>query len=245
MNVKFRALTAGALFFIGAGSVVAQTTKGDTASVKEIEEVVVVAYQKQKKEAIVGSVANVDKKVIETQQATSVVSALQGTVSGVNIITSGGQPGDNPSIYIRGVGSINASTQPLIILDGAQFGGNLNSIPQDQVESMTVLKDASASALYGSRAANGVIIITTKKGKRNSKPTVNLTSIIGVSSPAVKFHKTLGAAEFMRGTWQAIKNNQQYGSNLSESAAAQYATNNLVSTLGYNPYNVATPIDFD
>ena len=83
-------------------------------------------------------------------------------MSGVNIITSGGQPGDNPSIYIRGVGSINASTQPLIILDGAPYGGNINSIPQDQVESMSILKDASSAALYGSRAANGVIIITTK-----------------------------------------------------------------------------------
>ena len=100
------------MFYLGTGIALAQS---DSSKVKDIEEVVVVAYTKQKKEAIVGSVAKVDSKVIESQQATSVVSALQGTVSGVNIITSGGQPGDNPSIYIRGVGSINASTQPLII----------------------------------------------------------------------------------------------------------------------------------
>lgn len=244
MNVKLRALTAGVIFFAGF-SAQAQKASSDTTSVKEIDEVVVVAYSKIKKEAIVGSVAKVDKKIIETQQATSVLSSLQGTVSGLNIVSSGGQPGSNPSIYIRGVGSINASTQPLIILDGAPFGGNMNSIPQDQVESISVLKDASATSLYGSRAANGVIIISTKKGKKNSKPTVNLTSLIGVSSPAVKFHETLGAADFMKGTWQAIKNTQQYGNNLSESAASQYASNNLVPTLGYNPYNLANPIDFD
>lgn len=242
MKVKLHMLSVGVLFFIGQG-LLAQKKKPDTTSIKDIEEVVVVAFGKQKKEAIVGSVATVDKRIIETQQATSILGALQGTVTGVNVIAAGGMPGDNPSIYIRGVSSINASTQPLIIVDGSPYGGNINSIPQDQVESMSVLKDASATALYGSRGANGVIIITTKKGRLNAKPKVNVTSLIGVSSSAVKFHEVLKAEDFMKYTWQAIRNARIVGNGQTPDAAAQYATNNIINTLGYNPYNVVNPID--
>ena len=244
MNVKIKALTAGVLFFVGGQAVMAQK-KSDSASTKNIDEVIVVAYGKQKKEAIVGSVVTVDSKTLATQQATSVLSALQGTVAGVNLIASSGQPGDNPNIYIRGISSINASTQPLIVLDGSPFNGNISMIPQDQIESMSVLKDASATTLYGSRGANGVIIITTKQGKRNSRPKVSITSLAGVSTPAVKLYKTLGAEDYMRYTWQAIKNNQIYTNKLSDAAASLYATNNLISSVGYNPYNVNNPVNTD
>lgn len=210
--------------------------------VQQIEGVVVVAYGKQKKEAIVGAVTTIDKDVLQKQQAPSVVSALQGSTTGVNIISSGGQPGDNPSIFIRGVGSINASTSPLIILDGVPFNGNINNISQDQVESMTVLKDASSTSLYGSRAANGVILITTKSGKLNTKPTFNFTTLAGYSEPSVKLHQTLRAEEFMKYTWQAIRNKAMYSDNQSEAAASQTATNTLITRLGYNPYNVTNPI---
>jgi outer membrane receptor protein involved in Fe transport len=112
-----------------------------------LDEVVVVAYGSQTKESIVGSVAVVTNEVLEKQQLVSVTNALQGTVSGVNIIASGGQPGNNPTIRIRGVGSINADASPLIILDGTPYNGNINSISSDQIESMNVLKDASSTAL--------------------------------------------------------------------------------------------------
>ncbi len=241
MKCNLRALSAGVLFFIGH-TVAAQ--KKDTATGEQkIEEVVVVAFGTQKKDAIVGSVATVDKKVLQNQQATSVVSALQGTVAGVNLITSGGQPGENPNLYIRGIGSINASTQPLIVVDGVPFNGNLNSIPQEQVESMSVLKDASSTALYGSRASNGVIVITTKKGRRNSAPSVSLTSLAGVSSPGVKLHETLNAEQYMQYSWQALRNNEVYTNGLTPQAAGVAASNALISSLGYNPYNVANPID--
>lgn len=239
MNVKLKVLTAGVLFFTGQ-AVMAQK---DSLKTENIEEVVVVAFGTQKKDAIVGSVATVDKKVLQNQQATSVVSALQGTVAGVNLISSGGQPGDNPNLYIRGVGSINASTQPLIVVDGVPYNGNINSIPQEQVESISVLKDASSTALYGSRAANGVIVITTKKGKRNTAPTVSLTSLAGVSSPAVKLHEVLNAEQYMKYSWQAIRNNEVYTNGLTPQAAGVAASNTLISSLGYNPYNVANPID--
>lgn len=228
MNVKLRVLTVGVLFFTGQ-AVMAQK---DSAKVQDIEEVVVVAFGKQKKEAITGSVTTVDEKVIANQQAPSVTAALQGTAVGVNIITTGGQPGNNPSIYIRGVGSINSSTQPLIILDGSPFNGNINNISQDQVESMTVLKDAGSTALYGSRASNGVIIITTKKDKLNARPQATMTSLIGVGMPAVELHETLGGADFMKYSWQSIKN-----AKIAEGVAnpGQAATNTLINSLGYNP----------
>ena len=139
-----------------------------------LEEVVVVAYGSQTKESIVGSVAVVTNEVIEKQQLVSVTNALQGTVSGVNIISSGGQPGNNPTIRIRGVGSINADASPLIILDGTPYNGNINSISADQIQSMNVLKDASSTALYGSRGANGVILINTKKGKISAPTRITL-----------------------------------------------------------------------
>lgn len=240
MNVKLQVLTAGALFFLGSQTVLAQK---DSLRTQNVEEVVVVAFGSQKKEAIVGSVATVDKKTIESQQATSVLSALQGTVAGVNVISTGGMPGDNPTIYIRGISSINASAEPLIIVDGSPYGGNLNSIPQDQVESLSVLKDASATALYGSRAANGVVIITTKKGRLNSKPRVSVTSLVGVSTSAVKFHETLGAGDFLKGTWEALKNNEMYNNGADAATAGQFASNQLINRLGYNPYDVANPVD--
>ena len=110
---------------------------------------------------------------------------------------------------------------------------------------MSILKDASSAALYGSRAANGVIIITTKRGKLNARPKVSLTTLAGVSMPGVKFHKTLGAEQFMKGSWTAIKNNQLYFNNQTEAGASQYATNNLIPLLGYNPYGVNNPIGVD
>lgn len=245
MNVKLRVLTAGALFFTGQMAFAQKASSDSATKETKIEEVVVVAYKKQKPEAVVGAVSTVDSKVLKNQQATSVLSSLQGTVSGVNVIASGGSPGDNPSIFIRGIGSINSSTQPLIILDGVPFNGNINTIPQDHIESITTLKDAGSAALYGSRASSGVILITTKSGRNNRKPSVNLTSLIGVSTPSVKMHERMGAEDFMKYSWQAIKNRELYaaGSTLTEQQAGQNASNRLISELGYNPYNVANPID--
>ena len=203
----------------------------------ELEETLItVAFGKQRKEAIVGSVAVVDEKVLEKQQATNPLSAIQGSVSGVNIINSGGQPGSAPSIRIRGVGSINASSEPLIVLDGVPFNGNISMISQDMIQSINVLKDAGSAALYGARAANGVILIETKKGKRGSAPRISFSSQFGVADQAVKMHDRVGAEDFMKYTWEAMKNGNTGG--------AQYATDNLITRLGYNPYGTyAKPID--
>jgi TonB-linked SusC/RagA family outer membrane protein len=210
---------------------------------KSLDEVVVVAYGKQKAKSIVGSVVTIGREVLEKQQATSVLTALQGSVAGVNIIAAGGQPGDNPTIRIRGIGSINASAEPLIILDGAPFSGNLNTISADQIQSFSVLKDAASTALYGSRGSNGVILITTKRGKLNSAAKVNFTTSVGFSGNAVPLHKLVDSDTYMKYSWEGLRNANQYVSGQAAATAGLNASNSLISNLGYNPYIVAKPVD--
>jgi len=210
---------------------------------KVLDEVVVVAFGRQKVKSIVGSVVTLGKEVLEKQQATSVLTALQGSAAGVLVISSGGQPGDNPTIRIRGIGSINASSEPLIILDGAPFSGNLNTISSDQIDNMSVLKDASSTALYGSRGANGVILITTKRGRLGSPPKVNFSTLIGVSGNAVPLHKLVDSDTYMKYSWEGQRNAYQYVNNQTAATAGLNASNILISNLGYNPYNATNPVD--
>ncbi|WP_422090555.1 SusC/RagA family TonB-linked outer membrane protein [Tenacibaculum ovolyticum] len=234
--------------FIGMKTIKKTVTSSNTISLilvsdNLLDEIVVVAYGTQKKKSIVGSVTSIGAELIEQQQLTSVTSAIQGSVAGVNVITSGGQPGSNPTIRIRGIGSINASASPLILLDGVPFNGNINSISADQIESMNVLKDASSTALYGSRAANGVILITTKKGNFNSKTNMSISVVSGFSTPAVPLNDRIGNDDMMRYTWEAERNKNLYVSNQTPSLAASNASRDLISNLGYNPYNIAEPVD--
>jgi len=217
---------------------------GENAS--ELDEVLVVAYGSQTEKSIVGSIVSLGEETLEKQQLTTVTEAIQGTVAGVNVIASSGQPGTSPEIRIRGIGSINASQSPLIVLDGVPYNGNLNTISGDQIASMNILKDASSTALYGSRAANGVILITTKKGNFSQAPSVSLTAVSGISSPAVDLHDVLGTNDFMRYTWEAERNNNLYVRGDSPEVAAQNASANLIQILGYNPYGtIAQPVGVD
>ena len=225
---------------VGSSSTIKVVLESESNS---LEEVVVVAYGTQKSKAIVGAVGVVGKEVLEKQLATSVLTSLQGSVAGVNIIAAGGQPGENPVIRIRGIGSINAAADPLIILDGSPFNGNLNSISQDQIQTISVLKDASSTALYGSRGSNGVIVITTKRGKLDSAPKVNFTATVGIAGNAVDLHKLVDSDSYMKYSWEAGRNTNQYVSNQAPALAGQNASNALVGLLGYNPYTATTPVD--
>lgn len=130
-----------------------------------LEDVVVVAYGTQKKTSLTGAIASVKSEDISLRPTSSVASALEGKVSGVQVNSTYGAPGSDPSIRIRGIGTVNGSTSPLYVLDGVPFGGNVSDLNPDDIESVSVLKDAASAALYGNRASNGVILITTKKGK--------------------------------------------------------------------------------
>ena len=211
-----------------------------------VDEVIVVAYGTKTKRALTGAVTSVGSDVLENQTAISPLRAIQGSAPGVNILTSGGQPGENPTIRIRGIGSVNLSNDPLIVVDGIVFSGNLNSISAEQIETINILKDASASALYGSRASNGVILITTKSGKYGSKQAkISFNAKIGFSNPAVDSYDLVSAEGYMKYSWEALKNRSMYYDGNSEAAASTYATNNLISSLRYNPYNVSNPVGTD
>lgn len=147
-----------------------------------LNEVVVVGYGVQKKSDVTGSVTSVNKERLEKLPVTNVLQAVQGAAAGVTITQSSSIPGDAPSALVRGQNSINANSGPYIVVDGVPInktGGSLNDIAPSDIESMEILKDASATAIYGTNGANGVILITTKHGK-SGKPTIRYSGYVGL-----------------------------------------------------------------
>jgi TonB-linked SusC/RagA family outer membrane protein len=208
-----------------------------------IDEIMVVAYGTGKKSTFTGSATVVKNESLEKIRTSNVSQALQGQSSGIQVVNNSGQPGDDATIRIRGIGSINASSDPLYVVDGVAYDGYLNQINSADVESITILKDASATALYGSRAANGVIMITTKRGN-TEKGNINFRSTWGYSSLAVDMPRSLTPDEYTRLTWLAMKNGRM-DAGVSEAEAAAYATDNLVNELKINPYSINKPVGLD
>lgn len=212
---------------------------------KELDEVMVVAYATAKKYSFTGAASTVKGDEIAKLQVASVSRALEGTVSGVQASAASGQPGTDAEVRIRGIGSINASSAPLYVVDGVPFDGSVNSINPDDIASMTVLKDAASAALYGSRGANGVIIITTKQGQTDSKTTVNVKASFGGSNRAVRDYDRIGTNDYFQLYWEALRN--QYAKdteNYTPATAAAQASKDLVTKLmgdGPNPYGTNYP----
>ena len=151
-----------------------------------IDEVVAVAFGTQKKHTMTSSVSQVDSKALESRPVGNIASALQGQVAGINVTQNSGQPGTVASITIRGVGSLQSGTSPLIIIDG--IPGTLSMVDPNDVESISVLKDAAACSLYGARAANGVILVTTKHGKLG-KLSISYSGYAGYQDPTELFQE--------------------------------------------------------
>lgn len=215
---------------------------------KNLDEVVVVAYGTAKRQSLTGSVAVVDSKKISDRITTSVTGALEGSAPGVQVNSSYGEPGTAPSIHIRGVGTlVSGADQPLYIVDGTPFSGNIAELNPNDIESMSVLKDASSAALYGNRAANGVIMITTKKAKYASKPSISLKIDQGIYQRGIPEYRRLGADQWMEASWQAMKNSALSGGlATTEAAAAAYANEHLVQDyVQRNIYNGADNALFD
>ncbi len=156
---------------------------------KKLEEVVVVGYGAQKKKDVTGSIASINSKAIQEVSVTNPQQALQGRVAGIDVLINSNKPGDEPRVRVRGNRSITAGNDPLYIVDGIPYAGNMNDINPGDIASMDVLKDASATAIYGSRGANGVILISTHKGK-SGPPKVNYSANYGII-------KTLGRTDMM------------------------------------------------
>lgn len=150
-----------------------------SASSTTLNQLVVVGYGSQKRTDITGSVSSVPKSRLSKLPVTNALQAMEGSVAGVNISSQSAAPGGTPSIYIRGLNSITASTAPLIVVNGLPFSGSWNDINPNDIASIEILKDASATAIYGTRGSNGVILITTKKGK-SGKPVISYDGYAGV-----------------------------------------------------------------
>ena len=205
---------------------------------KVVDEVVVVAYGTAKKSSFTGSAQSVNAESLELRPVSSATKALEGHVSGVQMTSSSGQPGSSPSIRIRGFGSINASNDPLYVVDGIPYSGSLASINPADIESMTVLKDASAGALYGARGANGVVMITTKMGKEG-KPQVTWRSNIGWSNRATKRYDHVSQKEYVQLVYEALRNDVYVNDGASWTEAEAIGRATLGENLGgeyYNPF---------
>ena len=210
---------------------------------QSLDEVMVVAYGTAKKSAFTGSAAVVKSDDIAKVQVSNPVDALVGKVSGVQLYNNSGQPGvTTPSINIRGVGSINAGTSPLVIVDGAPYDGDLNSISNQDIESMTVLKDAASAALYGARGANGVILITTKNASKGVS-SITVDAKWGSNSRALPNYYTVDSpAKYYEMWYEGLYNYAKNGFGYSNDMAAKFANTNLTSSndygLGYNVYTI-------
>ena len=207
-----------------------------------LDEVMVVAFGEQKKSSFTGSAGVVDSKKLEQRQVTNVMEALQGNVAGLQAYSHSGAPDAAPKFRIRGISSINAGKAPLIVLDGAPYDGDWNSINPSDVASVTVLKDAASNALYGARGANGVIIVTTKKGEK-ARTSITLDVKLGTSSRASKRYETIDdPAQYIETNYKALYNNYI---NQGQTIASAHANANKTLTassqnggLGYVPYAV-------
>lgn len=162
---------------------------------RNLNEVVVIGYGTQRREAVTGSVSNVNGDLMREIPGADITQSMQGRVAGVQMMQTSSKPGASMQIRIRGTRSLTASNDPLIVLDGIPFAGSINDIDPNNIKSMDILKDASATAIYGSRGANGVIMITTYKGYKEQKATVTYNGYVGVKT---LFHRypMMNAEEF-------------------------------------------------
>jgi TonB-linked SusC/RagA family outer membrane protein len=201
-----------------------------------LDEVVIVAYGSALKNQFTGSVSTISAAQLDRFHATDFSRILNGLTSGVSTAGGSGQPGEGDDIRIRGFNTFGDAS-PLIVLDGFPYVGKLNAIPVVDIESITILKDATATALYGSRAANGVIIVTSKKGTSGSAG-IDVRMSYGMTDRAMPDYETVSAGQFYELQWESIRNSV-LRQGRSQAEAVTHASNQLVSLLGgYNAFNV-------
>ena len=208
---------------------------------QSLDEVMVVAYGTAKKSAFTGSAAVVGSEELSKKVTTNVADALVGSVSGLQMRGSSGQPGAGQgSINIRGIASMYADTDPLVIVDGAPYSASLSNIPTDDIESVTVLKDAASAALYGARGAAGVIIVTTKKGA-NKEGKINVDMKWGVNSRAVPEYDVItDPGQYYEAVYSEFYNKYYYSDGMSANAANVKANTTMLNKLAYNVYSYPT-----
>jgi len=226
---------------VGAANVIDVSMQAES---NLLNEVVVVAYGSQSRNSLTGSVSVIDKEQIENATFSNPVKSLEGLVSGMRVIQASGQPGSDPIIRIRGFGSINADSAPLIVLDGVPYSGSLSSINPKDIESTSILKDASSTSLYGNKASNGVLMITTKKGKKN-RLDISIDSRFGFTQRGAKEYNIIETPGKFYESYHSVLANSEYyrqnaaGTPITIAEARQFASDNLIDRLGnYNLFDV-------
>ena len=213
--------------------------KSDT---EVLDEVIVTAYGTSTKGTFTGSASVMKADKIEKRQVSNVSNALAGAVAGVQILSDNGQPGESAKVRIRGVGSINAGMEPLYVVDGVPYDGDLSSINSADIETMTVLKDAASTALYGARGANGIIMITTKKGT-SGKARINFDAKWGANSRAIKTYDVMTSPKnYIETAYQSIYNSQislGYSPEDANIRANKILPSEASGGLGYQVYTTA------
>lgn len=209
-----------------------------------IQEVVVTGYGNVSKGSFAGSAQAVDAEVIEKKSPTEISKALAGEVAGVQVINTSGQPGTNATLVIRGVGSLNGSATPLYVVDGVTYDGDISSLDPGDIASTTILKDATATSLYGSRGANGVVVITTKKGNSGEEGKIDVDVKYGANMRLLPLYDVITSPEqYVTMSWMSLYNSFRAQSNFapqmtSKQDAAKKASKALYGAaglpLGYN-----------
>ena len=234
--------TASVLTFTYIGYVTQEITIGvnnrvDVSMVtdsKQLSEVVVVGYGTTTKQAFTGTAKVVTGEDLDRKSVSNVSQDLAGEVAGVRVINTSGQPGTAATVRIRGLGSVNGNRAPLYVVDGVPFTGSLNSVNPGDIESVTVLKDAAATAVYGSRGSNGVIVVTTKTGK-NQPSFIEVDGQSGTNMSLLPRYDVIESPEqFISLGWEAMYNQ---GVAVNNADPTNYANTRLFSNFGISPNN--------
>ena len=210
---------------------------------REIEEVVVTGYGNVGKNTYTGSVDAVDASTIEKKSPTEATKALAGEVAGLQMINSSGQPGTNATLVLRGVGSLSGRTTPLYVVDGMTYDGDISSIDPGDIASISVLKDATATSIYGARGANGVVVITTKKGSSGDEGKIDIDVKYGANTRLLPLYDVITSPEeYVLMSWMSIYGGQRVR-NKDVSSAITAANTSLFSPTGipagYNMWDMA------
>jgi TonB-linked SusC/RagA family outer membrane protein len=232
---------------VGMGQKEVSLTSADSytialsAATSSMEEVVVVGYSSSTKEAFTGSAKSVSGDQLSNKSVSNVSQALAGEVAGVRVINTSGQPGTAATIRIRGIGSVNGNRSPLYVVDGVPYSGTINTINPNDIATITVLKDAAATSIYGSRGANGVIVITTRNG-RSGKSFVEVDGRYGSNKALLPRYNVIESPEeYIALSWEALYNE---GVKVGNANPTNYANTRLFSGNGISPnnniWNVAT-----
>ncbi|MBD2704556.1 TonB-dependent receptor [Spirosoma sp. BT702] len=246
-NYRINAPVNGRLVFSYIGFALLESAIGNQSTINvtlapdaaNLDEVIVTTFGTAKRASFTGSAGTINTNQLQNRVTTNIAQALSGAIAGVQTTAGSGQPGTAPDIRIRGFGSISSGNDPLYVVDGIPYSGSIANLSPNDIESISVLKDAASTALYGARAANGVVVVTTKKGQKD-RNLINVRYTKGFSTRGLAEYDRVGVSEYYPLMWETYRNSVAYRATnpVSLSTANADATRGLIGLVGYNVYNV-------